>query len=379
MRMRRPRVRVIYPLICNGKQIARCLLELGDRWKSERYDFEYVALGALDEIRRPYHSTPLPPSIVRLGYKLKRYDWLRHLLERHFVATMRPGDVAYIWPSSSVWLYRQLRARGYSIVKEMINSEERSRRAVLKAAHERHGMLYAPDWDSADPDVQDEEIALSDKVFSPSPWATKTLLEAGVPESKIASSSYAWDPETFTLPPRERHTGTQAPLFLCVAHGSVRKGTLELLEAWQLKKSDAKLLAVGPIAPEIKDRVDALTAGRDDIELLGYTTELPQLYVQADAYVMLSYEEGSPIVAYMALAAGIPIIGTEPVASGIIEHGVHGYVCDSKNLQQVADYVDRIATEHALRNRMQRAAKVQSEEFTWEAVATRRVAIFEAL
>jgi glycosyltransferase involved in cell wall biosynthesis len=372
-------VRAIYPVICNGKQISRCVLELGDRWKSDRYDFEYVALGTDEKSRRPYMTTPLPKAVVSLGYKLNRYEWIRHLLERSYLASMRPGDVAYVWPASSLWLYQRLRATGYPIVKEMINSEERGRRAVLRAACERHNLPYAPDWDSADPDLQDAEIALSDKVFSPSPWATKTLLEAGVPESKVASTSYAWDPETFTLPPRERHTGTQPPLFLCVAHGSVRKGTLELLEAWRLKKSDAKLMMVGPIAPEIQERVDKLVAGRDDIELLGYSNELPQLYVQADAYVMLSYEEGSPIVAYMALAAGIPIIGTEPVASGIIEHGVHGFVCDSQNLQQVADYVDRVATDHELRNRMQKAAKVQSEVFTWEEVARRRVALFETL
>lgn len=377
--MRRPRVRAIYPMICTGAQISRCVLELGDRWKSERYDFEYHALDVVPEFKRPYITTPLPKPVVRLGYKLNRLPWIRHLLERHYLATMKPGDVAYLWSATSLWLYKQLRAAGYPIVKEMINSEERGRRAVLKEAYARHNLPYALDPDSADPDMQDAEIALSDKVMSPSPWATKTMIEAGIPEAKLASTSYAWDPATFTLPPRERHTGTQPPLFLCVAHGSVRKGTIELLQAWALKKSNAKLLFVGTIAPDIKARVDELVQGRDDIELLGYSDKLPELYVKADAYIMLSYEEGSPIVAYMALAAGIPIIGTEPVASGIIENGVHGFVCDSKDLPAVAGYIDRIATDHELRRSMQKAAKVQSEVFTWEAVAKRRVAIFEAL
>lgn len=375
--MRRPRVRAIYPMICTGAQISRCVLELGDRWKSDRYDFEYSALGVVEKFKRPYITTPLPKPLVSLGYKVDRLPLLRNLLERHFLATMKPGDVAYVWPGSSVWLFQQLRARGYPIVMEMINSEERGRRRVLKEAYELHRLPYSLDPDSIDPDVQDAQIALSDKVFSPSPWATKTFLEAGIPESKLASTSYAWDPETFTLPPRERHTGTQPVTFLCVAHGSVRKGTLELLEAWAKKTCEARLVVVGTIAPDIQKRVDELK--RDDIELLGYSDDLPQLYVQADAYIMLSYEEGSPIVAYMALAAGIPIIGTEPVASGIIEHGVHGFVCDSKDLDRVAEYIDRIATDHDLRRSMQKAAKVQSEVFTWEAVAKRRVAIFEAL
>ncbi len=367
-------------MYCGGSAISRCLLEMGDQFESEHFDFEYTTVDVKKGVRRDYHYTPLPSFFVKVAYRVlaEPEAILFPLLEAAYLGSMRPHDIAYLWPSASVSLYRELRRRGIRIVKETVNAEERFRQRRLGEIYESHGLKReGVTFDSKGLLEQDELFQTSSIIFTPSPWVTASLVAGGVPESKLRHTSYAWEPRTFDVGTGERPM-RDVPTFISVAFGSVRKGTIELLRAWAEKTHPAKLILVGPVDDEIRSIVDELSQ-RDDVQRLEYVDDLAPLYREADAYIMLSHEEGSPIVAYFALGAGLPVIGSTPVTSGIVTDGVQGFVREPDDTRGVAEAIDRLIVDKDLRARMSRAAREQGLQHTWEEVTRRRVQHFEAL
>lgn len=101
-----------------------------------------------------------------------------------------------------------------------------------------------------------------------------------------------------------------------------------LLCVGELKKNQEQLIAaVAELAEEIP-AIRCLLAGRgkgkgkleklaarlgvaDRVFFLGYRTDIPELLVAADVFVLLSRREGLPRAVMEAMAAGKPVIGTE--------------------------------------------------------------------
>lgn len=382
--MRRPRVRAFYPLISSYTQVSRCIIDVGENFRSRHFDFEFVALG-FQGAACSFRRMSLPGLIVRIGYRLlpsksrplpRPLEWL---LETLYLATMRRGDVAYLWPEARVSLYRKLRARGIPIARELINCEERCRRSILANAYARRG-LQTPEDPRAAASLaeQDAAFALADVLFAPSPMVERSLLEARVPPEKIVATRFGWDPRTFPVSRRPVSATTRPPVFLCVANHSVRKGSHDLLEAWTRKRARAKLVLVGPMSPEIAPLVSEWTQ-REDVEIHPHTHNLAPFFARADVYAMPSYEEGSPIVVYLALAAGLPVIGTPASTSGLVQHGVHGLVCEPGEVEVLAAAIDRMALDVDFRTSAQGAALRRGLELTWEGAAAERVTVFERM
>lgn len=382
--MRRPRVRAYYPLISSYVLISRCIIDVGENFRSRHFDFEFVSLGFTGP-RRAFKQKMLPAFVVRVGYRFFPSGSgplphpLRWLLEGLYLATMRRGDMAYLWPAASLGLYRRLHALGIPIAMEMINCAERCRQSILRDAYARRG-LPVPE-DPRGPEAiaeQDAMFAMADVIFAPSPWVERSLLEAGVPQHKIARTHFGWDPRTFSVPRRTSGSEPDVPTFLCVAHQSVRKGSLDLLEAWTRKRAAARLVLVGAVNPEIAVEFAELTR-RADVELVDYSSDLAPFYARADVYIMPSYEEGSPIVVYFALAAGLAVVGTPASTSGLVEHGVQGLVCAPGDVEELAAAIDRMALDSDFRQAARRAAEERGQEVVWERSVAERVEVFERI
>jgi len=125
---------------------------------------------------------------------------------------------------------------------------------------------------------------------------------------------------------RRRHTesrGSQeglGPRFLFVGRLVESKGVLELLEAFAavaelLPDATLTFAGKGPLQGRLSQRADAhgLTSGVEPrVELLGAVSHERALELMgaADALVLPSHGEGSPLVVTEALALGTPVIGT---------------------------------------------------------------------
>ncbi len=71
----------------------------------------------------------------------------------------------------------------------------------------------------------------------------------------------------------------------------------------------------GPARGEVERRIAELGAG-DCVRLLGYRTDVARLHDAADALLMTSLDEGFPMVALEAGAAGLPTIATPFASAG---------------------------------------------------------------
>ena len=87
---------------------------------------------------------------------------------------------------------------------------------------------------------------------------------------------------------------------------------------------------------------------------------------------MPSLEEGSPLVTYLALGAGLPVIVSEMGGGGIITHGREGMIIDPKDQDQFVKALTLLYNDTKMREKMAKSSKKLSSFYTWDKVASRR-------
>ena len=116
----------------------------------------------------------------------------------------------------------------------------------------------------------------------------------------------------------------------------------------------ARLLLVGqgPLQPEVGSLIAA--AGLEDrVRVLGYRTDVAALVAAADALLLSSDHEGLPVAVMEAFALGVPVVAT--AVGGLPEavtHGEQGLLVPPRRPVELADAIERITTDPALRARL---------------------------
>ena len=362
-------LRVLFPYPCDDWGLGWCVMSMCDRFHSESFQAEYWAPSVARGQLRSYHRVPLPSLFTRGYFRLGLPEvGLRRHVERRFLANTKPGDVAFLWPGISLEVFERLHERGVRIVLERVNSHRSNSLKVLDRAYKRLGLEPSHGIRRSEVSEETRKLALADRVFSCSPYVHASLRDARVPEEKLLHTSYGWDPRAFHIEPQPR---SGRPVFLSVAHGSVRKGTAELLEAWCAASPNATLRLVGPIEPALAERYRA-ELSRPDVEVWGYQEDLAKVYAGADAFVLASHEEGSPLVTYLAQAAGLPTLVSPAAAGGIVSDGVHGFVREPCDQEGWAESLLTLASDSRLRAQMRDASLECAQQYTWDKVAARR-------
>ncbi len=365
------RVRTLFPPYCSGDGVSLCILSLLDGSHHPRLDFDYWTPGCAPGIERPYLRRAVPSLASRLLYRANPSGvWLHRLLERTYLRALLPGDIAYLWPSTTIGLHERLSERGVPVVLERINSHRANARRLLTEAYARLGWPCKVHIPEADEEIEQRKLELADFVFSPSPFVRESLLAAGIPEQKIFDSSYGWNPREFR-PKTTRSFEQRSPRFLFAAHGDVRKGLPLLLDYWARSGVHGTLVVTGYVDPDIEERCHGLLE-RSDVERIPHTPDLAPVFENADVFVMPSIEEGSPIVSYLAMAAGLPCLVSPAAGSGIIRHEVEGLITDPYADETWICNLRLLAEDWQLRQSMGAAAARRAEEYTWERVAERR-------
>jgi glycosyltransferase involved in cell wall biosynthesis len=335
-------------------------------------DVDMWSPGAAPDVRHlPFLNLALPPRVFsglcRLGLGRTLGE---RALRRRYLKALRPGTHAWIWPGMGVPFLEEVRRRGHRIVLERINTSVASARATLETVSRRHGLAPKHVLSEALQREEEAELLLADMVFACAPLVARSFERAGVPADRLFETTYGWDPERFVVRPT-RDYATDTPTFLFVGSDSVRKGVPELLENWDKSGVKGRLRIVGAVEPWVQERFAKVVA-RPDVELLGYRRDLPQLYEQADVFLLMSHEEGSPLVTYLALAAGLPSLVSPAGAGGVVTDGVEGWIRDPYDSDAYVDALRRFASEEGLRTRLGLAARASAPRYTWSAVAARR-------
>ena len=306
------------------------------------------------------------------------YKWVRSLarenIERVFLSQITTArtevGIAYIWPGASLDTIRALKRENIKIFREMINCHERSAKIILDDAYRRLGL--APAHLITDASAVSEQATLEavDYVFCPSAMVEASLLENGLPASKLVSASYGWDPQRFSgsgqlLPPCEGVTAVFAGS-ICV-----RKGCHLLLDYWARSNVRGRLVLAGVLEPAIRERCSGLL-GRPDVVVLDYVNDVGALYRSADVFLFPTLEEGSPLVIYEACGCGLPVITTPMGMGRIVRHNQEGFVLDPYDSEGWVEAIRTLAEDGGLRKLMGTAAAQRARSFHWDEVAIRR-------
>ena len=125
------------------------------------------------------------------------------------------------------------------------------------------------------------------------------------------------------------------------------KGIIEYIEAAEVvNKShpDVIFQLLGPLGVEnrsaiSKKEMDYLT-GSEYIEYLGETDNVKDFIKNSDCVILPSYREGTSRVLLEAAATGRPLIASNVTGcKEIIDHGVNGYLCKSKDSIDLAEKI----------------------------------------
>ena len=140
------------------------------------------------------------------------------------------------------------------------------------------------------------------------------------------------------------------------------KRTDDVLVAFKRLRDDGVdavlcLVGDGPDRPQLEHRARELGVIRDTL-FLGYQEDVAPFYAAFDALVLPSSNEGTPVSAIEALAAGRPVVATSVGGvPDVVQDGVDGFLVETGATDVLADRLAQLARDEGLRERMGRAGR----------------------
>lgn len=129
-----------------------------------------------------------------------------------------------------------------------------------------------------------------------------------------------------------------------------------------VKNPRVQFLLLGD-GPE-REKLEQQTQGLTNIRFMGKQKDMGSWFAAADLLIHPSYTEGLGSVILEAMVAGLPVIGSN--AGGIpdiIEHDVSGLLCEAGDGKQLAQQIDQLENDKALRRRLQTGGKEKLKQF----------------
>jgi len=178
------------------------------------------------------------------------------------------------------------------------------------------------------------------------------------------------------------------PVVSLAARLLVDKGVCEFIEAARLLKRravDARFCLIGdadPGNPSSLGSADLDAVEKEGVvELLGFRKDIAELFASSHIVVLPSYREGLPKVLVEAAACGRAVVTTDvPGCRDAIEPNVTGLLVPVRDSVALADAIQRLIDDPALRQQMGRAGRELAErEFAIEKVVQQHLDIYREL
>lgn len=322
---------------------------------------------------RPYNQLAIPVWGQSIGYRILSQTRIQKYLEWRYCKQLRAGNVAYIWPGSSRDVFRTAKRKGCIVVTENINTHPAASKAILDREYVRLGL--PPNHPVSVEIIADEnaKLALADYVFSPSPEVSRSLRNVNVPEEKIIDSSYGLDAGDLVFPEEipARRPLSAIPTALFVGRLGIRKGVHLLLDYWIKANVPGVLKLVGNIEADAKHLIEPYMQ-HPTIEFVQFSTDLKKLYREADVFIFPSLEEGSPLVTYLALGAGLPSLVTPMGGGGVIDDEKEGRVIEPHDESAWVKAIRDVFLDAGLRNQFSLNAYLKAQQYFWTDVGVNR-------
>jgi glycosyltransferase involved in cell wall biosynthesis len=209
------------------------------------------------------------------------------------------------------------------------------------------------------------------------------MVEAAYARARISIIPNAVDTERF-LPVERKHSQEEGVRILCVARLIERKGQHLLLDATR-RLTDrgcqgfrVVLAGEGDAMAALKAQAQHLRIGHM-VDFLGYVPRdlVPQVYADADLFVLPSFNEGMSVATLEAMAAGLPLVTTR--GSGLEELVKdNGLTFDWGEVDALTDALEQLLRNRAMRQEMGKRSRELSKRFSWHAVGEQYRALLYA-
>lgn len=199
------------------------------------------------------------------------------------------------------------------------------------------------------------EMDRADLIIAQSKFCKESMVQNGIPESKIIVNGMGVDATIFT----KRVTLPERPRFIAVGTICLRKGHQYLFRAFQLVKRrlpEAELICVGEFKHDFRMERPRWEGTFTHFAQLPQE-EVGKLLRTCTAFVFPSQEEGIARAQVEALGSGLPVIGThEGGATTLVEDGVEGFIVRGRDPEHIAEAMIKLALDPELNRRMGEAA-----------------------
>jgi glycosyltransferase involved in cell wall biosynthesis len=181
--------------------------------------------------------------------------------------------------------------------------------------------------------------------------------------------------------------GLDRPFILYVGLIEPRKNLVRLMDAFALLKARRRLphrLVLGGGRGWLSDGIFAhaeKSPVANEIQFLGYVADadLPALYSLADCFAFPSRYEGFGLPVLEAMACGVPVVTADSSSLPEIAGDGAGLLVNADDVGALADALEQLILDEALRARLRQKGLERAAQFTWEAAAARQLDVYRRL
>jgi colanic acid/amylovoran biosynthesis glycosyltransferase len=214
-----------------------------------------------------------------------------------------------------------------------------------------------------------------DLVLAMSDDMRRDVCALGCPEEKVLVHFLGCDTVRFQGMARE-HSPGEAPVVLCVGRLDVQKGQDLVLRALRLLERRGREFRVvivgdGPLRPTL-DQLVADFEWHDRVTFAGHvrhgSDEFLEHLRRADLFAHPSVtvdglKEGIPGAIVEAMASGLPVVATWHAGiPAVIDHDRHGLLVPERDLEALAEALEALLDDQALRERLGAAAAERARD-----------------
>jgi glycosyltransferase involved in cell wall biosynthesis len=296
-------------------------------------------------------------------------EWLRwRMMSENF----RGANALYCLDPGDLDVIRRAKRNGMTVVYEQIIAPQVGR--IMRRERADFPGLEIQDSDALVEDGirRDLEVwSLADVVLAPSEFVRSGMIELGARPDNIALVPYGL-PERWYAPTNPRPV-TGRVLF--VGGVGLRKGNHYLAEACRILEARGVQADVRVIGPS--DSTEIATPPFEGPHYVGQVprSEVREEFLKADVFAFPTLAEGFALAHLEAMACGVPVL-TTPNCGPAVRDGVDGFIVPPRDAAALADRIETVITDRALRARLGANAQARAKQYSW---ANYRTRLLEAL
>ncbi|MFQ5849621.1 MAG: glycosyltransferase family 4 protein [Candidatus Binatia bacterium] len=181
---------------------------------------------------------------------------------------------------------------------------------------------------------------------------------------------------------RQKYRLGERPFILSLGTIQPRKNYQRLIQAFAQMDSSVELVIVGRkgwLYDAILDEVTRQNLA-ERVRFIGFVAEadLPALYSAATLFAYPSLYEGFGMPVLEAMACGTPVIASNQSAVPEVI-GEAGLLVNPRDVTAIASAMSRLLSEPTLREQSSHAGRAQAAKFTWTAMATDLLSLYQML